>query len=58
MYTLRQKADYEVDLPPECEARMEAEALAADLVAAAASWVARLPHLDVSPVVPLLDPRV
>jgi uncharacterized protein (UPF0332 family) len=57
MYTLRQKADYELDLPAEWEARMEDEALAADLVAAAASWAARLPHLDFSPVVPLLDPR-
>jgi hypothetical protein len=57
MYTFRQKADYELDLPPEWEARMEDEALAADLVAAAASWAARLPHLDFSPVVPLLDPR-
>jgi len=56
MYTLRQKADYELDLLPEWEAQMEDEELAADLIAAAASWVARLPALDFSPVIPLLDP--
>jgi hypothetical protein len=56
MYTLRQKADYELDLLPEWEAQMEDKDLAADLVAAAASWVARLPELDFSPVIPLLDP--
>lgn len=57
MYTLRQKADYELDLPPEWKVQMEDEALATDLIAAAASWATRLPHLDFSPVVPLLNPH-
>ncbi|MFL5540809.1 MAG: hypothetical protein ACJ8J0_17590 [Longimicrobiaceae bacterium] len=57
LYTLRQKADYALELPPEWEARMEDEALAADIVAAATTWAARLPLLDFSSVVPLLDPR-
>ena len=56
MYTLRQKADYELELLPEWETRMQNVDAASDLVAAAASWAARVPHLDFLPVIPLFGP--
>jgi hypothetical protein len=56
LYTLRQKADYELAPDAGWEAQLENERAAAKLVALAADWAASQPRLDFSPVVPLFRP--
>jgi len=57
LYTLRQKADYELVPIAEWEKLMADERFAAELVVLAAEWSPRLSRLDFSPVVTLFDSR-
>jgi hypothetical protein len=58
MYTLRQKADYELDPDPSWNAQLQDAVGAAVLVQRAGELARALPRLDFSPVISLLDPGV
>jgi len=56
MYTLRQKADYELAPDPNVKGQLEDPDLLDALIDRAEELAATLPQLDFSPVIPLLDP--
>lgn len=56
MYTLRQKADYELDPAASWREHLTDELRAFGLAQLAMEFAALLPRLDFSPVVPLLQP--
>jgi len=57
MYTLRQKADYELDPDPLWREHLEDAAGAAALARNALELAGTLPRLDFTPVAPLFAPR-
>jgi hypothetical protein len=57
MYTLRQKADYELDPDPSWREHLQDVAGAAAIAQIALELARTIPHLDFSPVAALLDPR-
>lgn len=56
MYTLRQKADYELELGPAWRDRLTDATAATGVAQLAMEFAALLPRLDFSPLVPLLVP--